>query len=76
MRLFQRAAILKHYAEDLGFEYLSASNKEEFLMNVDRFTTPEHLSKPLLFEVFTNSEDESKALFEIYHIDASEEIKK
>lgn len=54
--------LLKHYAQDLGFEYMSASNKQEYLANLDRFITPEHTEKPMLFEVFTNSQDESDAL--------------
>lgn len=54
--------LLKHYAQDLGFEYMSASNKQEYLANLDRFVTPEHTEKPMFFEVFTNSQDESDAL--------------
>ena len=57
--------LLKHYAENLGFEYLSASNKEEYLACLDRFTTPEMLDKPIFFEVFTEPKDESDALFGI-----------
>ena len=30
-------ALVKHYAEDLGFEYLTASNKEEYLANIVQF---------------------------------------
>lgn len=55
-------ALVKHYAEDLGFEYLTASNKEEYLANIDRFLSPEMRDRPMLFEVFTNHEDESDAL--------------
>lgn len=54
--------LLKHYAEDLGFEYMGASNKEELLAHLDRFTTPEHCDRPMLLEVFTDSADESDAL--------------
>lgn len=60
-------SLVKHLSEDLGFEYLSANNKEEYLSKVDRFTTSEHLSKPIIFEVFTDSEDESNALHIIQH---------
>lgn len=56
--------LIKHYAEDLGYEYLSASNKEEFLNTYERFLTPEITDKPILFEVFTDSEDESNALLQ------------
>lgn len=54
--------LLKHYSEDLGFEYLTASDKQEFLENVKRFTTTEKTDRPMLFEVFTNSDEESNAL--------------
>lgn len=29
--------LVKHYAEDCGYKYLSASNKEDFLMNLPSF---------------------------------------
>lgn len=54
--------LLKHYAQDLGFEYMNASNKQEYLDQLDRFTTAEHTDKPMLFEVFTDSREESDAL--------------
>ena len=55
-------SLLKHYAEDLGFEYLSASNKEEFILQIEKFTSNKMLNKPILFEVFTNSQNESDAI--------------
>ncbi|MBM6693097.1 2-succinyl-5-enolpyruvyl-6-hydroxy-3-cyclohexene-1-carboxylate synthase [Bifidobacterium pullorum subsp. saeculare] len=58
----QSHTLLKHYAQDLGFEYMSATNKDEFLSRLDRFTASEHLKQPILFEVFTDSMDESGAL--------------
>ena len=54
--------LVRHYAEDLGYEYLSANNKEEYLQCLDRFLTPEVTERPILFEVFTNNEDESEAI--------------
>lgn len=54
--------LLKHYATDLGYEYLSASNKEEFLKVVDRFLTPKITDKPMILEAFTDTQDESDAL--------------
>ena len=57
--------LVKHYAEDLGFEYISASNKEEFNNNIDYFTSEEIYNKPIIFEIFTNSKDESDALNKI-----------
>lgn len=58
----QSSTLIKHYAEDLGFEYLTAKTKEEFENNVSVFTSAEVGSKPMIFEVFTESENESFAL--------------
>lgn len=54
--------LVRDYATDLGYEYLSASNKEEFLAVVDKFLSSEKNENPILFEVFTETEDESNAL--------------
>ncbi|MBG7611720.1 2-succinyl-5-enolpyruvyl-6-hydroxy-3-cyclohexene-1-carboxylate synthase [Polaribacter sp. BAL334] len=54
--------LLKNYSENLGFEYLTASNKEEFMNVYNRFVFADITSKSMLFEVFTNSEEESDAL--------------
>lgn len=54
--------LIKHYAEDLGFEYITASNKEEFNSVYLKFISTESTERPILFEVFTDSTDESKAL--------------
>lgn len=61
--------LVKHYAQDLGFEYFSASNKEEFEQVYKQFLNPEITEKPMLFEVFTNSEDESLALEKMLNIE-------
>jgi len=60
--------LVKHYAEDLGYEYHSASDKDEFLAVMERFVAPEMVDKPMLLEVFTNSEDESKALYSVKNL--------
>lgn len=62
--------LIKHYAQDLGYEYLTASTKEEFLANYEKFLSPEITEKPILFEVFTNSEEESEALRLIRNIES------
>ena len=54
--------LVKHYTEDLGFLYLSASTKEEFLSALDVFTNPEITDKPIILEVFTTHENENEAL--------------
>lgn len=63
--------LLRHYAEDLGFEYLCASTKEEFLAAAERFTTSERAERPMLFEVFTDSRDESDALDAMYSLETN-----
>lgn len=54
--------LVKHYAEDLGFEYFSAANKDQFEGVFDRFVQSQLTERPMLLEIFTNSDDESKAL--------------
>ena len=54
--------LVKNYAENLGYEYITASNKEEFNNVVEKFLSSEISDKPILFEVFTETEDESNAL--------------
>lgn len=61
--------IVKHYAEDLGFEYLSAKNKEEFEEACNKFLTQNITDKSILLEVFTNDLDESNALKKILSIE-------
>lgn len=54
--------LLKGYADSLGFEYISASNKEEFLNAIDIFVNPRLTEKSIVFEIFTDSDSESTAL--------------
>ena len=60
--------LVKHFAIDLGFDYLSASNKEEFMQNINTFTK-EYSEKPIIFEIFTNERDESDALKAVCNLD-------
>ncbi len=53
--------LVKHFAEDLGFKYLTASTKEEFSAALDAFVSSE-IEQSMIFEIFTNHEDESQAL--------------
>ncbi len=53
--------LLRHFAEDLGFEYLKAENKEEYLANLDYYVDPNMHEKPILFEVFVDVEAEDIA---------------
>lgn len=60
--------LVKDYATDLGYEYLAASNKNEFNTVVDRFLIPEVTDKPMILEVFTQTDDESNALEQILNV--------
>ncbi len=61
--------LVKHYAEDLGYEYLCASNKEEYLSAVEHFFTSNKKEKPVIFEVFTDYNDESNALQSLHNLE-------
>ncbi len=57
----QSRDLVRHYAEDLGFQYLTASNKDEYLSSMNTFIQPELTEKPILFEVFTDEDSENSA---------------
>lgn len=59
-------SLIKHFAEDLGFEYLSADSKESFIDCIDRFIDKKISSKSIILEIFTDTELESEA-FNILH---------
>jgi 2-succinyl-5-enolpyruvyl-6-hydroxy-3-cyclohexene-1-carboxylate synthase len=63
----QSTDLVRHYATDLGFEYLKASTKEEFDEVVDRFLIPTLTEKPMLFEIFPDYEDEVENLDYLRH---------
>jgi 2-succinyl-6-hydroxy-2,4-cyclohexadiene-1-carboxylate synthase len=67
----QSRQLLKHFSEDLGFKYLSASTKEEFLASASLFFDPKPLDSPVLFEVFTDEAMESQALRDLRTIERS-----
>lgn len=60
--------LVKDYATDLGYEYLTASNKDEFNSVIDRFLTHGKTDKPMLLEAFTETADESNALEQMLNI--------
>ncbi len=60
--------LIRHYAQDLGFKYISAASKEEFDSVYGEFLTKETLDQSVVFEVFTDSEEESRALEMIRNI--------
>lgn len=50
--------LVKNYAENLGFQYFSASTKDEFIRVAKYITDPQIGNKPILLEVFTDTEEE------------------
>lgn len=61
-------SLVKNFAENLGYTYFSAKNKVEFESVVDVFLNSNIEEKPILFEVFTESKDESLALESILNM--------
>lgn len=53
--------LVKHFAQDLGFKYLTASTKEEFIKVLPEFVSKQK-EEAIIFECFTNTTDESNAL--------------
>lgn len=53
--------LVKHFAEDLGFDYLQAKTKEEFQNQYFHFISPEISEKPMIFEVITSDQGQSEA---------------
>ena len=64
--------LLRHYAEDLGFEYLTASSKDEFISELDHFITTDFNNRSMLFEIFTTDINENDALYALSHIISDE----
>lgn len=69
--------LVRHYAEDLGFKYLSASGKEEFKTVIDEFVSPT-ITQSMILEVFTDYhlEDQAYAMIRNIAIDAKAKMKK
>lgn len=62
--------LVKNYSENLGFKYISASDKKQFIENVGTFID-KNIEQPIIFEIFTNPEDESNALIQINNLEKS-----
>ena len=62
------------WAESCGFHYMNASTKEDFLLQINEFCNGT-FDKPVLFEVYTTTEDEQKGLdlLQTYNRDKLEE---
>ena len=69
----QSRDLVRHYAEDLGFQYMTASSKQEYSSLVDAFVQPKPTEKPIIFEVFTdeNLENDAQKILDNLRISAS-----
>lgn len=65
----QSHTLLKNYAENLGFHYISASSKEEFEKVYSSFVNPKITDAPILFECFTDTDDEKTAMKSYWEVD-------
>lgn len=54
----QSRTLLKHFSEDLGFEYMKAESKEEYLQHLTKFLDKNIGTKPMLLEAFVDVKDE------------------
>lgn len=54
-------SLVKHYAEDLGFVYMTASNKDEFRVVARSFLDLKQ-NRSIIFECFVNGKDDITAL--------------
>lgn len=68
--------LVRDYAKNLGFIYLSASDKNEYEKVAKEFFTAEISTKPMLLEVFTNDFEESKALEIIINMETKTQAEK
>ncbi|MBK5195861.1 MAG: 2-succinyl-5-enolpyruvyl-6-hydroxy-3-cyclohexene-1-carboxylate synthase, partial [Proteiniphilum sp.] len=56
----------KTWAEQQGFHYLAARNREELLQNIHAFMNP-NSEKPVLLEVFTSAMENMEQIASYYH---------
>lgn len=54
----QSDKLVRHYAEDLGFEYMSASTKEEFIDCSAKFVSDTLTDKPIILECFVSVQND------------------
>ena len=67
----QSPDLVRHFAGDLGFEYMTASNPSDLETVAERFLDPAIGTRPMLWEVFTTAEDEIADMDNVRHIMAS-----
>ena len=61
----QSKSLVRHYAEDLGYEYLSASTKEEFLIHREHVLSEKHFDRPIVLEVFIADEKDEEEAYQL-----------
>lgn len=71
----QSHTLVRDYAKNLGFKYLTASTKREFMKNMDEFLNPS-ITSSYIFEVFTHDYDENEALRLMASKGAADDVKK
>lgn len=60
--------LVKNYVEELGFEYISASNKEQYIAGMQIFLDANDREKPIVFEAFVSESDENEAWIMLHNI--------
>ena len=58
----QSSDLVKNMSDALGFNYITASTKEEFLSQLSIFISTQITSKPMIFELFIEKVDDSDVL--------------
>lgn len=67
----QSESVVKGIATNWGFNYYSASSKEEYIDNISSFLSYDPNGKPAVFEVFTHTDDESDAQYYLDSLDTN-----
>lgn len=58
----QSDTLVSDFCTNLGYQYMFAKSKDDFLQNATEFFSPIQKNRPIVFEVFTQPEDENVAL--------------
>lgn len=72
---FYKKNIVRSFVEGMGFQYLSANNKESFEQVIDQFVNEEQFQKPIIFEVFTETKYETISIKSLRNAIGDESIK-
>lgn len=67
----QSKNLLRNFSTDLGYEYISANDKKSYIKKLNEFVNPDITDKPILFEVFTDSDQESNAIKIMNNLDVT-----